>query len=117
LLIDDNDMFRELVRAMLLGTGYELLEAADGKAGLACYRPGQIAVVITDILMPEMDGLETIRALRRIDPGVRIIATSGAGQAGSGYLSIAVKLGARRSLIKPFSRDELLTAFREVLAT
>jgi DNA-binding NarL/FixJ family response regulator len=75
-------------------------------------------LVITDILMPEAEGLETIRALRGDDPGVKIIAMSGADRGrASGYLELALKFGARRILPKPFTRDELMTAVAEVLAT
>ena len=102
---------------MLVTAGYEVLEAADGKAGLACYRPGRIDLVITDVLMPEKDGLETIRALRLVDPHVKIIVMSGTGQGPSGHLKIALKFGARRILPKPFTIDELLTTVSEVLAT
>jgi CheY-like chemotaxis protein len=116
LLIDDDDLVRSVARRILRSAGHEVLECGDGKAGVACYRQEtRVDLVITDILMPEQEGLETIRELRRIDPQVKIIATSGSGQ--GDYLDLAVRFGARRILIKPYSRDDLLAAVNEVLAT
>ena len=87
-------------------------------------KPAWLAIIssaatssITDILMPEQEGLETIRKLLRIDPRAKIIAMSGAGQGRGGYLDLAVKFGACRILQKPFTLDDLLKAVGEVLAT
>ena len=74
-------------------------------------------LVITDIMMPGKDGLETIRELRRLDPKVRIIAMSGGGGPGVGYLELAAMLGAAGTLPKPFTKGSLLTAVDRVLAT
>ena len=75
-------------------------------------------MVITDLLMPEQEGLETIRELRRDFPGVKIIAISGGDKTGTmDFLPVATKLGAQRVLPKPFERDELLGAIQEVLQT
>jgi CheY-like chemotaxis protein len=115
LLIDDNDLFRKLVRFMLATAEYDVEEASNGKTGVAGYRRQRSDLVITDILMPEQEGLQTIRELRQVDPQVRIIATSSAGHGRGGYLELALKFGARRILQKPFSRDDLLTAVSEVL--
>ena len=117
LLIDDHDAFRKMVRTMLVTAGYEVQEAANGKIGLTLYRQQQIDVVLTDIVMPEMEGLETIMKLLRHNPHSRIIAMSGADEIPGSYLQSALLFGARRVLRKPFSMDELLTAVREVLAT
>lgn len=117
LLIDDNDALRTMARRILVTAGYDVQEAADGEVGLACYRQEPSDVVITDIVMDGMEGLETIRALRQRDPAVKIIAMSGAGHGRQGhYLDLAMKLGARRILHKPFTADELLTAVTAVLA-
>jgi two-component system, chemotaxis family, chemotaxis protein CheY len=117
LLIDDNDLIRKMMSRMLASGGYEVQEAANGKVGVACYRKQRSDVVITDILMPEQEGLETIRKLRDVDPKVKIIAISGADEDRARYLDLAVKLGARRTLQKPFTLDDLLTAVGKVLAT
>jgi two-component system, chemotaxis family, chemotaxis protein CheY len=116
LLIDDNYRLRKMARVMLTTAGYDVEEAANGRAGVACYRLQPSDLVITDILMPEQEGLETIRELRLLDPAVKIIAMSGAAQDRAGYLDLALKFGARRTLQKPFTLDELLMAVTEVLA-
>jgi YesN/AraC family two-component response regulator len=116
LLIDDDDRFRKLVRVMLTTAGYDVQEAANGKIGLACYRQQRSDVVITDILMPEREGLETIRALKRLDPHIKIIAMSAGGEERFGYLQTAVTFGALRILHKPFSREQLLSTLIEILA-
>ena len=116
LVIDDDDLVRGVARRILRSAGHEVLESADGKAGVACYRQEQrVDLVITDILMPEQEGLETIRELRRVDSQVKIIATSGARH--GDYLDLAVRFGARRILLKPFTRGELLDAVSEVRGT
>ena len=115
LLIDDDELFRKLVNVMLTTSGFDVGEAANGKVGLACYRQQRSDVVLTDILMPEREGLETIQALKALDPSVKIIAMSVGGDGRLGYLQSAVKFGARRTLHKPFSREELLSILADVL--
>jgi two-component system chemotaxis response regulator CheY len=115
LVVDDDAMFRALLRVMLVG--YEVQEAVDGKAGLANYRRARSDVVLMDILMPEQEGLQTIRELRDLDPEVKIVAMSGSGTGPRGHLNIALRFGARRILHKPFSREELVAAVTEVLKT
>jgi CheY-like chemotaxis protein len=118
LVIEDNDAVRRMVGRVLVDEGYEVQEAADGSAGLNAYREQPSDLVITDIVMPDTEGLETIRELRRHDPSARIIAMSSAGGSGpAGYLELALKFGARRILTKPFTHDELRTAVAEVLAS
>ena len=116
LLIDDDEQFRKLVIVMLTTAGYEVQEATNGRSGLAAYRQQRSDVVITDILMPEREGLETIQDLKALDPAVKIIATSGSGEGRFGHLQTAVRFGALRTLQKPFSRDELLSTLTDVLA-
>ena len=118
LVIDDDQDVRLLAREALESAGHEVIVAADGAQGLELQRKSRAAVVITDILMPEKEGLETIRGLRRLDPEVRIIAISGADpESVNGYLRLAVTFGARRILGKPFGVDDLLAAVSEVLAS
>jgi|SRR6185295_1643250 len=116
LVIEDDEQVRTLVRIMLTAAGYDVHEAANGKIGLACYRQQPSDVVLTDILMPERDGLETIQALKGLDPDVKIIVMSVAGEGRLGHLQSAVAFGARRILHKPFSRDELLSTVAGVFA-
>jgi CheY-like chemotaxis protein len=118
LLIEDNETFRSMVQRMLLAAGYDVEEASDGKAGLACYRQQASDLVITDILMPGTEGVETIRELLRHDPAVKIIAMSGGGRGPNNYyLEMALKFGACRFLSKPFTQQDLEATVAEVLAT
>ena len=117
LIIDDNKDILDLLRLMLESTGYSVYEAADGKAGMRLVRQERPELVITDIFMPEQDGLETIRMLRREFPTIKIIAMSGGGQSGLlSYLEIARKLGADRALGKPLMKETLLATLQELIA-
>jgi len=115
LIIEDNDVLRRMLRTALSKAGYAVTEASGGKSGLASYRQDPFDIVITDILMEDIEGLETIGELRRDYPQVKIIAMSG-GRGQSNYLELAEQLGARRTLEKPFPLDQLVAAVREVLA-
>ena len=112
LVIEDNGDMRDLLRLTLEGAGHEVVTASHGQEGLGylnAHKDGQrVDVVLTDLFMPEMDGIEVIAALRRQFPGVRVIAMS--GRPGVDYLSVARELGAARILRKPFAMDELLSA-------
>ncbi len=111
LVIDDEEFARSTVRKYLESAGHSVIEARDGDEGLALQNEDPCAVVITDIIMPEKEGLETIMALRRSDPDLPIIAISGGGREGyRGYLEAAKPFGANHSLAKPFSQDDLLGA-------
>jgi CheY-like chemotaxis protein len=102
---------------MLARAGYDVQEASNGKAGLAAYRQQLTDLVITDIVMPDMEGLEVIRELRRMDPDVTIIAMSGGGiAAAEQYLALARTFGAGAVLDKPFTQEQLLTVVAEALA-
>jgi two-component system, chemotaxis family, chemotaxis protein CheY len=116
LVIDDEDMIRQLVKEMLEVEGYIVTTAANGKEGLQLYQRELPDLIITDIFMPEMEGLETIRTLQRDSSKVKIIAISGGGERGMiSFLSHAKRFGALRTLQKPFSRQDLLTSVGEVL--
>lgn len=108
LVIEDNADLRDVVRLALEGAGHDVLTATQGVEGLACLNGHPVDLVVTDLFMPEMDGIELITALRRQFPGVRIVAMS--GRPGVDYLSVAKELGAARILRKPFVMDELLSA-------
>ena len=114
LLIDDDEQMRRIMARILVREGHDVIEAADGKQGIEFFRRDPRDVVITDLLMPEKDGIETIRKLRAISPQVRIIAMSGAaGTAHDSYLQIAKHLGADTGLCKPFKVEELLAVIAE----
>lgn len=109
LLIDDEEAIREITCTTLESYGYRVLAAADGSEGVALFAQNpDVAVVITDMLMPVMDGAMTIRALRRINPKVRVIGMSGF-DARPGSIAGDV------TLVKPFTAESLLRAIEEVL--
>ncbi len=116
LVIDDEPSIRDIFRRMLERAGYNVQAAADGREGVRLFRQQGADLVITDIVMPEQEGLETIRELRRDFPDVKIIVVSGGGGLGdpSSYLYIAKKLGALYSFRKPISYVKLLAAVREL---
>lgn len=114
LLVDDSAVARRSVAAMLMGAGVDVDVAPNGREALRRLDPGLYDAVIVDIVMPEMDGFETIRAIRARDAELRIVAVTsrvpGLGPSGNvDYLKFASAFGAHATLRKPFSRDELLT--------
>ena len=116
LIIDDDDQMRAVIVAMLDRAGFEVLEAADGKQGLRLCENTAVDLVITDIIMPEMEGLEVIMGLKKKFPGMRIIAISGGARLQpQDYLHLAATLGADRTFTKPFERQELLMAVNDLL--
>jgi DNA-binding NtrC family response regulator len=111
LVVDDDETFRPMLEAVLERFGHDVRSARNGTEALRHYTDDAPMVVLTDIIMPGMDGLETIRALKKQDNDVRIIAMSGGGRIGpTGYLKMAASLGARCTLMKPFSIQELKDA-------
>ena len=119
LLVDDDEGVRGILHKTLVVAGYEVEDAVNGDLALAAYRRQPRDLVITDLVMPDKDGLETIMALRRINPAVKIIAISGGGRSlglGQLYLETAQAIGASRILAKPFPSAVLLTAVADVLA-
>ena len=118
LIIDDDEALRRLLLLLLPRLGYEAVAEPDGVAGLRRVGEWEPDVVITDLIMPEKEGVETIMELRRLHPEIKIIAMSGGGRGSSiDYLQIAKRCGAHRTLAKPFEREEIKTALAEVLAT
>ncbi len=116
LVIDDEEHLREAMRFTLEEEGYAVVDAENGRAGIDIYRQSPTDLIITDIIMPDYEGMETILAFKREFPESRIIAMSGREQSGPvSFLSMAQKLGAGQTLNKPFRRAELLSAVREVL--
>ena len=117
LVIDDHTELRQMLRRILEREGYEVVEAGDGKEGVELYRQVPADLIITDVVMPEKDGVEIIRELKRDFPDVRVIAISGGSRTlGAQYCLAAMKaLGALYVLAKPFGRKELLEAVHEFL--
>ncbi len=116
LVIDDDPAMRETLCRVLTREGHLAFEATNGRTGLARLKEQPVDLVITDILMPEQEGLETIMRLRREFPDVRIIAISGGGRLGfCNSLSYAEKFGAAYTLAKPFTPPELLKIVQQAL--
>ena len=117
LVVDDERPIRKLLRMGLTTQGYEVLEAPDGRIGLDILRREPVDLVITDIMMPQMDGIETIREVRQRFPAIGIIAMSGGGAIKRNriYLEAAAKLGAHRTLQKPFRAADLIVLVNDVL--
>jgi two-component system, chemotaxis family, chemotaxis protein CheY len=116
LIVDDDAAAREALQRMLAAAGYDARLADNGKTAIVLFREQPTDVVLTDVMMPEMDGLELIRQLRLLDPGAKIIAmTAAAPEQATTYLKLAEKYGARQVLHKPFSKEALLTAVAEAL--
>jgi DNA-binding NtrC family response regulator len=114
LVIDDEEPIRRLLRKLLEGAGYEVIEAENGRAGIQQCNRATVDLVITDIIMPEGEGLETIRELRRLQPGMKIFAMTGARISKQlDILNIAEAFGAIRTFDKPFELNAVLNAVRE----
>lgn len=117
LVIDDDPLMRQTVSAMLSTAGHVPMSAQDGMEGLRMLERDACALVITDILMPGQEGIETIRAIRRKDQRIGIIAISGGSRNGNlDYLQLATEFGADATLAKPFTSKALLEKVDAVLA-
>ena len=116
LVIDDDPQIRRMVARILTREGHTVHEAADGRAGIELFHQLRPALVITDIVMPDTEGIETIRELRRGAPTIPILAISGSGN-NPVYLRAATGLGAAAALEKPFSANELHAAVENLLKT
>jgi CheY-like chemotaxis protein len=117
LLIDDDDAVRLTISTVLSNAGHTVTEARDGKEGIARYQPEAIDLVVTDLIMPEKEGLETILDLKKKYPNVKILAVSGGGRmAPEAQLNIAKKFGATRVLAKPFLMKTLSATVDDLLA-
>ena len=110
LLIDDDDSVRTMLRLTLAHFGHTVIEARNGKEGLELFQDANADLLITDIVMPEKEGLEVLMELRKQHPPVKIIAISGGD-----YLHMAKLMGAAKVLAKPFSTNLLIEAIDELL--
>ncbi len=116
LIIDDDNLVRRMLRQVLEAENYEVVEAEDGTQGLKINREKPADLIITDIIMPEKEGIETIGDFRREFPEIQIIAMSGGGRIGpDAYLKMAKDFGAMRTVVKPINKAELLEAVKELL--
>jgi two-component system, chemotaxis family, chemotaxis protein CheY len=112
LVIDDKATMRELVRRMLERADHTVVEAEDGEAGLIAFKRHQPDIVITDLIMPRKEGIETIREIKRLQPRARVIAMSGGAEVN---LYAARKLGADEIIAKPFDAAALLEMVNRLL--
>lgn len=117
LLIDDDNFVRDMLRHTLAHFGHTVIEARNGKEGLALIQSANADLLITDIVMPEMEGLELLMELRKRKPPIKIIAMSGGGRGNAAdYLRTAKFMGAAKVLAKPFTNEALLAAINELLS-
>jgi DNA-binding response OmpR family regulator len=115
LLIDDDEMLRTVLAISMEQAGHKVLQADDGQKGVELSRTASVDIVITDLIMPVQEGVETIMTLRRERPRLPIIAISGGVSNSKLYLDIAGKIGAKRMLPKPFAPRQLVALIEEVL--
>lgn len=115
LVIDDESIIRTLLRTALEGAGHTVTEATNGREGLVLYRHQPADLVVTDIAMPELNGLDLLLELTREFPGAKVIAISGTQDGQEGVLHAARLLGARQTFQKPFSMETFLAAVQHEL--
>jgi len=117
LVVDDEEQVRTLLLQMLEDVGYKVEVARSGFEAVKIHQKTPFDLIVTDIIMPDRGGLETIMDIRAKDPNVKIIAISGGLRSvPEGFLGYARRFGAQRTLEKPFSRQELLGAVEQLLA-
>lgn len=117
LLIDDDPDLRSMLRRTLVRGGYAVQEAENGREGLKVLANSPVDLVVTDIIMPDMEGIELILQLRRTRPDLRVIAMSAGGRISpDSYLDLAKRSGAVRTLTKPFNLVDFLNVVKETLA-
>lgn len=115
LVIDDEPQIRTMLKDILENEGYEVIEAENGEVGIRQYKNDPTDVVITDIVMPDKEGIATIRELKQEFPDIKIIAMSGGGRGvADNYLMMAEAFGVKRVFKKPIAYDELVSAVAEL---
>ena len=116
LVVEDDVELREMLKVSLLRRDFSVFEASNGKEAIMQFNPSLTDIVITDIIMPEEDGLKAIMKIKELKPSVKIIAISGGGKAGPGnYLNLAKALGANAIFSKPFPINDLISKIEELL--
>ena len=113
LIVDDEPEVRSLLRSILEAHGFRVFEAENGRAARECAARTPVDVVITDLVMPESEGIETIVVLRKMHPDKKIIAISGAF--GGRYLKLAKAVGANATIAKPFQEENLIQTVNSLL--
>jgi DNA-binding response OmpR family regulator len=116
LLVEDDRDLREMLRDALMRKDYTVLEADNGKEALIRFKPGVTDLLVTDLIMPDEDGLKVIIKIRELKPSIKVIAISGGGKAGpASYLDLAKALGADAVYSKPFSVNDMIIKIEELL--
>ncbi len=116
LIVDDDEQIRALLQEVMEWAGFDVAVAENGRVAMRLQGQHPAALVITDLIMPEQEGLETITRLRKIYKDIKIIAISGGGRIGpEAYLPAALELGADRIFSKPFDVQEIVAAARALL--
>ncbi|MCJ7449041.1 MAG: response regulator [Bacteroidales bacterium] len=116
LLVEDDRDLREMLKISLSKRGFTVLEAENGKDAITRFKPAITDMVVTDLIMPDEDGLKVIIQFREKKPAIKIIAISGGGKAGPGsYLNLAKALGADAIFSKPFSLNDLISKIEDLL--
>lgn len=116
LIIDDEDQIRSMLRVTLEKEGYQVIEAPDGGKGIKLCRTHPVSLVLTDIFMPDKEGIETIIELKRDFPEVKIFSMSGGGSVGpETFLKISSQLGVLQTFTKPIDRKALVRAINDHL--
>jgi len=120
LIIEDDNLTREWLESLLSRNGYVVESASNGQLGTELFLPESADLVVTDIVMPEKDGIETITDLKRHNPNVKVIAISGGERRPAGvsrhYLHSAKLIGADRAMQKPITNEDMLAAISELLS-
>ena len=118
LVVEDSEDLRYIIKDILKKAGHEVSEACDGSEVAALLTGKPIDLVVTDILMPEQEGIQTILQIRRSNPDIKIIGMSGGGAGGAEhYLEMAREFGANATMLKPFKKTQLLELVDELLGT
>jgi CheY-like chemotaxis protein len=116
LIVEDEKDLREMLKVSLTRRKFTVLEAENGKDAITRFKPAVTDLVITDLIMPDEDGLKVIMKLRELKPTIKIIAISGGGKAGpASYLNLAKALGADAIYSKPFSVNDMINKIEELL--
>lgn len=113
LVVDDAEFLRVRISKMLVGDGYEVIEAENGLMALNTYKVERPNVVLMDITMPEMDGLTALREIIAVDPGAKVIMLTALGQ--ESVVLEAIKSGAKDFIVKPFEKDRIVGALQKLV--
>lgn len=114
MLVDDAAFMRMTIKNALTKAGYDnIIEAADGQIAVETYQSEHPDLVIMDITMPNMDGIQALQAIKTIDPEARVVMCSAMGQ--EGMVVEAIKLGAKDFIVKPFKQDRILQTVEKII--